>query len=406
MSTPTAAELFMPLDDADPATPGDPFMRLRYAYGQLLGAEDFTTEQRYFLLRSRLHNAALHGYGTAWGLAVKHQQDATTLTLTCETGLAIDALGREVYVPQKVCLDVTGLADTRFWADLAAPPGAPADSPMRRVYVVLRYRACLTDNAPAITQPCSDADAALAPSRIVDGYRLCLEAAVPDLAGLPIRDITTLTNPPPDARARLLANILAADPPAARVWSGADDAPLLLAVVDLDPVGNPVERVQISGLPDNSVRALLPAVQAVADLALGIHLEGGGAATRFQAGPPAAAAGSGADAGRTVVSVPTTQAANPDTVAIGPVRVLRFDPATKMWIGPALTAITPTADAITITVDEAWADATAYQVVLPGTGDKALLDTTGQPLAGAVGEVVPPGAGRDAYLFATYHLAP
>jgi len=47
MSTPTAAETFIPLDDPDPATPGDPFTRLRYSYGQLLGAEDFTTEQRY-----------------------------------------------------------------------------------------------------------------------------------------------------------------------------------------------------------------------------------------------------------------------------------------------------------------------------------------------------------------------
>ncbi len=56
----------------------------------------------------------------------------------------------------------------------------------RRVYVVLRYRACLTEQVPAITQPCSGADAGLSPSRVQDGYRLCLEAAPPDGAGLPL----------------------------------------------------------------------------------------------------------------------------------------------------------------------------------------------------------------------------
>jgi len=70
MSTPSSADTFAPLDDIDPATPGDPFTRLHYHYGQLLGAEDFNTEQRYFLLRSRLHNAVLHGFGTVWGLKV------------------------------------------------------------------------------------------------------------------------------------------------------------------------------------------------------------------------------------------------------------------------------------------------------------------------------------------------
>ncbi len=190
MSTPTSAAIFAPLDDLDPATPGDPFTRLRYNYGQLLGAEDFTAEQRYFLLRSRLHNAALHGFGTVWGLKVDKIERDADLALTCEPGLAIDPLGREIRVPQKICLDVTGLAATRFWADLAAPPGATEGDARRRVYVVLRYRACLSDPAPAIVPPCADQDAALAASRVTDGYRLCLEAAAPDLTGLPVRDIT------------------------------------------------------------------------------------------------------------------------------------------------------------------------------------------------------------------------
>ncbi len=408
MSTPTAAEIFTPLDDLDPATPGDPFTRLRYSYGQLLGAEDFTTEQRYFLLRSRLHNAALHGFGTVWGLKVGSQENETALTLTCDTGLAIDPLGREVYVPQKVCLDITGLVATHFWGDLAAPPPAPgaeagADSPLRRVYVVLRYRACLTEQVPAITQPCSGQDAGLAPSRVLDGYRLCLEATAPDLTGLPVRDITARANPPADLRTRLLEHIIDPDtPPPARLWSGADDAPLLLAVLDLEPVGTPVERVKLSGAIDNSVRALLPAVQSVADLALGIHLEAAGGIPRFQAGRLQSRAGEGADAARSFIEIATTRPLMAASVAPGSVRVLRFDEANKQWMPVPVASQTPSATGLSLVIDEVLPPGAPVQVYLLGTGAEALLDTTSQALAGAIGEVVPPGTGRDACLFAIH----
>ena len=429
MSTPSSADTFAPLDDIDPATPGDPFTRLHYHYGQLLGAEDFNTEQRYFLLRSRLHNAVLHGFGTVWGLKVGFIETETALRLTCDAGLAIDALGREIHVPQKVCLDITGLASTRFWADLAPPPSvhtlpsdaglhrpdAPVhtpvdierprdigDDPRRRVYVVLRYRACLTELAPAVVQPCSDQDAALAPSRVNDGYRLCLEAAPPDGAGLPIRDITTRPAPSADPRERLLDLILTPPTDLARLWSGADEAPLLLAVLDLQPVGTPAERVKLDGPIDNSVRALLPHVQAVADLALGIHLENTSSPQAFQATGVSAAAGTGADAGRMVVSVATTRPVLPASLGDASVRVLRFDAAAGKWIEPAVTARVATAGGLSVTVDETWADATPYQVCLAGTGAAALLASSNAPLAGAAGETVPAGTGRDACLFATY----
>ncbi len=46
------------------------FVRLKYFYGQMLGANDFATEQSYFREKLKLHNRCLHGYGTVCGLEV------------------------------------------------------------------------------------------------------------------------------------------------------------------------------------------------------------------------------------------------------------------------------------------------------------------------------------------------
>src|SRR5437773_64987 len=45
--------------------------RIRYFYGQMLGAADFQAEQDYFREKLKLHNRCLHGYGTVCGLEVE-----------------------------------------------------------------------------------------------------------------------------------------------------------------------------------------------------------------------------------------------------------------------------------------------------------------------------------------------
>ena len=47
------------------------FRRLRYFYGQMLGAPDFQTEQAFFREKIKLHNRCLHGYGVVCGLLVR-----------------------------------------------------------------------------------------------------------------------------------------------------------------------------------------------------------------------------------------------------------------------------------------------------------------------------------------------
>src|SRR6516162_9412072 len=47
------------------------FRRLKYFYGQMLGAPDFQTEQDFFREKLKLHNRCLHGYGVVCGLLVE-----------------------------------------------------------------------------------------------------------------------------------------------------------------------------------------------------------------------------------------------------------------------------------------------------------------------------------------------
>lgn len=46
------------------------FKRIKYFYGQMLGAADFQSEQDYFREKLKLHNRCLHGYGTVCGMEV------------------------------------------------------------------------------------------------------------------------------------------------------------------------------------------------------------------------------------------------------------------------------------------------------------------------------------------------
>jgi|SRR5215211_7418414 len=71
--------------------------RLGYLSGRLLAAEDFESEQSYFLDRGRSGNRHLHGWGVVRGLGVSPSAGGGVIV---EPGLAIDGLGREIVVPE------------------------------------------------------------------------------------------------------------------------------------------------------------------------------------------------------------------------------------------------------------------------------------------------------------------
>lgn len=76
-----------------------PFERNRFFYGKLLTVRDFETEQKYFNDKRRLINRVLHGAGVACGLNVVGTDDHT---ISIESGLAFDYLGREIVLAEPV----------------------------------------------------------------------------------------------------------------------------------------------------------------------------------------------------------------------------------------------------------------------------------------------------------------
>ena len=73
------------------------FERNNYFYGKLLTSKDFQNEQKYINDKRRLINRTLHGMGIVYGMDVVAADDSSIIL---QSGLALDAGGREIVVPQ------------------------------------------------------------------------------------------------------------------------------------------------------------------------------------------------------------------------------------------------------------------------------------------------------------------
>jgi len=483
---------FVPSDDADPAVPGDPWRRLRYHYGQLLGAEDFSAEQRATILRHRLVLALLHGTGTAWGLKVDaaHEDAPPRTVLTVDPGLAIDVLGREIYVDQRQCLDITGLHNSAKWIEFAPSPVAESSRPsghdkhkkedlegeedtdheeappdfdkhrpkrakeqnasgtgsplrwmlcpaagivrpadgrppesgtadplaelacagrLRRGYIVLSYQACLSEPVPAITPPCGDPEDAFAYSRVADRFRIDLLPEPPKahsiLRGwLDTKQDVAWQAKWPTLRDRLLEHLMnvdAAPPPdLACLWQRFEQAPMLLAVVDLIVVDTVTRVFQI----DNTIRALLPSVQLVAEQLFGQRLAGPDCREPLKV-LTIDVVKHEHDAAmqlRIVFSQPVAAS----TLTKGSVRVhvLEETKCGLSWNGVDHgDACVEETVAIVPLKCVSWYKKTTFQVHLTGEGARPIVTADGRPLAGWCDEPVPAaGRGRDVSVVRTW----
>jgi hypothetical protein len=150
----------------------DPTRHVNYTLGMVLGVDDFMQEHAYLSGRDEWTARDLIGYGTARGLRVGVEVDATKgPRVVVEPGAALSPRGRLICVPGAQCAYLNQWLDAHgqeLVGQLGSPP--PADVPL---YVVLCYRECLTDEVPIPGEPCRSESELMAPSRLADDF--CLE---------------------------------------------------------------------------------------------------------------------------------------------------------------------------------------------------------------------------------------
>ena len=155
----------------------DPYKRVRYSNGLVLGVDEFLQEQLYFLEKDRLHARQLHGYGTVCGLAVEVRPKGDDQEVVVDPGYAVSPRGQDIRVghPQCASLNTWLALNGELVEDhVASPPGDLS------LYVVLCYAECETDLVPIPSGPCMSLEDTSAPSRIEDAFELRLTPVPPE----------------------------------------------------------------------------------------------------------------------------------------------------------------------------------------------------------------------------------
>ncbi len=162
----------------------DPYKRVKYSNGLVLGKDEFDQEQLYLLEKNHLHHRGLHGYGTVCGLNVSVIPDGTNWEIQVSPGIAVDTGGRDVRVPQAQCADVgTWLfRNTDIINDYLVENSIPASTvPIELpLHLVLCYDSCDTDFVPVPSGPCQSLDKSTVPSRTADDFKLRLLLEPPE----------------------------------------------------------------------------------------------------------------------------------------------------------------------------------------------------------------------------------
>lgn len=242
----------------------------------------YMTEKRERALRLRVTDCLLRGAGTVWGLSAAvgdTELHGRRTRVLVRAGLAVDPLGRELYVDREQCLDVENLGGHPIWRELQPPPGSTSPT-ARRAYIVLRHDDCpvgaeqaTVSHGDAATQARRGPRSAPGPQ---DRFRIELcPAPPPSPSALRRRSLPALHagSPAPDGEApiswlQLQEGSLIREPPP----PPGEVAPLLLASLDLDVAGAIVHIVPgtpLSPNPDNRPRATLAGVRALAECLFG-----------------------------------------------------------------------------------------------------------------------------------------
>ena len=157
----------------------DPTKHVNYNLGMVLGVDDFNQEFSYLSGRDQWIVRDLIGYGTVSGLRMSTELDVKGPRVVVSPGVAVSPCGQMIRVPTAQC------AYLNDWLKLDKTRQELVDrhvtSPsVLRVYVVLCYRDCQTDNVPIPGEPCRSEDDLMAASRLADDFALELRFDPPD----------------------------------------------------------------------------------------------------------------------------------------------------------------------------------------------------------------------------------
>jgi len=155
--------------------PPDPFKHVNYTLGMVLGVTDLTQDFVYGRERDAAIIRDLIGYGTVCGLAVSADELGPEPQVLVGLGTAVSPRGQFIHVP---CAQSARLND--WLAAHATRVAQYRSGDNLRLYVVVRYRECLTDAVPIPGEPCRSEDEMMAPSRVQDDYQLDMLFVPPD----------------------------------------------------------------------------------------------------------------------------------------------------------------------------------------------------------------------------------
>jgi hypothetical protein len=169
---------FTPSTTTPPSAPPDPLKHVNYTLGMVLGVDDFTQEFAYLSGHDHWLGRDLLGYGTVWGLRVTIEDGSRGPEVSVTPGAALSPRGQLIYVTPAQCASLNDWLAAHE-EDVLSALGSPPPGNFK-LYVVLRYRECPTDDKPIPGEPCRTEDEAMAPSRLVDDFKLELSLQAPD----------------------------------------------------------------------------------------------------------------------------------------------------------------------------------------------------------------------------------
>jgi hypothetical protein len=155
----------------------DPSKHVNYTFGMLLGVDDFKQEFAYLAGRDQWMARDLIGYGTISGLKVSLDVAAKGPRISVSCGDALSPKGQMIRVCPAQCAYLNDWL-TANQAEVQAAITSPLSSTIK-LWLTLCYRDCPVDQVPIAGEPCRSADDLMAPSRLVDDFRLELRMTPP-----------------------------------------------------------------------------------------------------------------------------------------------------------------------------------------------------------------------------------